>query len=100
MLPAVILIFFGKVADSNTRPTRIRRPTLLINALDDPFVPEVSLPDPQGLPSDVVAEFVPRGGHVGFVEGLPWRSASWAERRAVEFLVGPLTERRTPERVR
>ena len=79
---------------------RIRRPTLLINALDDPFVPEASLPDPRALPSDVVAEFVPRGGHVGFVEGPPWRSASWAERRAVEFLVDPLTERRTAERVR
>jgi len=65
---------------------RIRRPTLLINALDDPFVPVEALPDPRTLPPDVTAEFVPRGGHVGFVEGWPWRAASWAERRAVEFL--------------
>ena len=79
---------------------KIHRPTLLINALDDPFVPAAALPDPRALPSEVVAEFVPRGGHVGFVEGPPWRSASWAERRAVEFLVGPLTERRTRERAR
>lgn len=68
---------------------RIRRPTLLVNALDDPFVPAVSLPDPARLPSWVVAEFVPRGGHVGFVEGRwPWRVTSWAERRAVAFLAG------------
>ncbi|HEX9822143.1 MAG TPA: alpha/beta fold hydrolase [Methylomirabilota bacterium] len=68
----------------------IRRPTLLLNALDDPFIPPSSLPDPHRLPPDVRAEFVPHGGHVGFVEGRPWRSASWAERRAVEFLAGVL----------
>ena len=71
---------------------RIRRPTLLINALDDPFVPADSLPEARALPADVVAEFVPRGGHVGFVEGLPWRSESWAERRAVDFLARALVE--------
>jgi predicted alpha/beta-fold hydrolase len=66
---------------------RIRRPTLLINALDDPFVPVASLPDPARLPSWVVAEFPRGGGHVGFVEGRwPWRVTSWAERRAVAFL--------------
>jgi predicted alpha/beta-fold hydrolase len=69
---------------------RIRRPTLLINALDDPFIPRESLPDPGTLPECVQAQFVPRGGHVGFVEGLPWRSRSWAERRAVEFLASVL----------
>ena len=74
---------------SSSRPllARIRRPTLLINARDDPFVPAGSLPDPAGLPACVVAEFPPRGGHVGFLEGRwPWRVTSWAERRAVAFL--------------
>jgi predicted alpha/beta-fold hydrolase len=65
---------------------RIRRPTLLISALDDPFIPPSSLPDPGALPPAVRAEFVPHGGHVGFVEGRPWRATSWAERRAVDFL--------------
>jgi predicted alpha/beta-fold hydrolase len=69
---------------------RVRRPTLLINALDDPFVPPESLPDPATLPDDVTAEFVPHGGHVGFVEGPPWRTESWAERRAVAFLAQAL----------
>lgn len=68
----------------------IRRPTLLLNALDDPFIPPTSLPDRATLPPDVRAEFVPHGGHVGFVEGWPWRSGSWAERRAVEFLASVL----------
>lgn len=70
---------------------RVRRPTLLINALDDPFVPSGTLPDPRRLPAGVQAEFVPGGGHVGFVEGpWPWRARSWAERRALEFLAGVL----------
>lgn len=66
--------------------TRVRRPTLLLSALDDPFIPGWSLPDPRTLPPAVRAEFVPHGGHVGFVEGRPWRATSWAERRAVDFL--------------
>lgn len=66
---------------------RIRRPTLLINAVDDPLVPHTALPLPETLPPGVRLETTPRGGHVGFVEGRwPWRAASWAERRAVAFL--------------
>jgi predicted alpha/beta-fold hydrolase len=75
-------------ASSGPYLPRIRRPTLLINAVDDPLVPAESLPDVGALPDGVIAEFVPRGGHVGFVEGpWPWRVHSWAERRAMEFLV-------------
>ena len=69
---------------------RIRRPTLLINAVDDPFIPEASLPDPAALPECVQTEFVRHGGHVGFVEGPPWRTRSWAERRAVAYLASVL----------
>ena len=73
-------------ASSAAYLTHIRRPTLLVNALDDPFIPAESLPDPGTLPPDVRAEYVPEGGHVGFIQGWPWRAASWAERRAVDFL--------------
>lgn len=69
---------------------RVRVPTLLLSALDDPFVPPAALPDPARLPANVVLEVTERGGHVGFVEGSPWRARSWAERRAVEFLGGVL----------
>ncbi|MGH7324962.1 MAG: YheT family hydrolase [Candidatus Rokuibacteriota bacterium] len=78
---------------SSSKPylERIRRATLLINALDDPFIPAGALPDPRRMPAGVQAEFVPRGGHVGFLEGRwPWRARGWAERRAVEFLAGVL----------
>ncbi len=77
-------------ASSGPYLPRIRRPALLLNAVDDPFVPQESLPDPRALPACVRTEFVARGGHVGFVEGPPWRTGSWAERRAVEFLASVL----------
>jgi len=67
--------------------SRIQRPTLLVNALDDPIVPAGALPDLADLPPAVQAQFVRRGGHAAFLEGRwPWRVESWAERRAVEFL--------------
>jgi hypothetical protein len=82
---------YWRRASSGPYLERIRRPTLLINARDDPFVPPDSLPDPVALPTCVQAEFVPRGGHVGFVEGRwPWRAGSWAERRAIGFLASVL----------
>jgi hypothetical protein len=78
-------------ASSGPYLARIRRPTLVLASLDDPIVPAQTLPDNGALPPAVRAEFVPRGGHAGFVEGLwPWRVTSWAERRAVEFLTGLL----------
>lgn len=76
----------------------IRRPALLLGALDDPFVPAAALPDPRALPDCVTAEFVEHGGHVGFVEGRPWRAGSWAERRAVAFLAAQLGEAPGPVR--
>ena len=73
---------------SSCRPylARVRRPTLLISAVDDPFVPADALPRGGELSPSIVAEFTPRGGHVGFWEGPPWRPRPWAEHRAVEFI--------------
>ena len=70
-------------ASSGPYLSRIRRPTLLISALDDPIVPTEGLPDPRTLPPEVIAEFTEHGGHAGFFDGRwPWRLESWAERRA------------------
>ena len=78
-------------ASSGPYLARIRRPVLLLSAHDDPIVPGRTLPDPQELPANVRAEFTARGGHAGFLEGRwPWRTGSWAERRAVEFLTSLL----------
>jgi len=78
-------------ASSGPYLARIRRPTLLVASLDDPIVPGRTLPDPGRLPPDVRTEFTARGGHAGFLEGRwPWRTSSWAERRAVTFLTSVL----------
>jgi uncharacterized protein len=82
---------YWRRASSGPYLPRIRRPTLLVSALDDPIVPLDALPRSADLPPSVRAEFTPRGGHAGFIEGgWPWRVRSWVERRAIEFLV-PLT---------
>ncbi len=66
--------------------SRIRRPCLLINAVNDPFIPPASLPDGAVLRSPWLEALFPReGGHAGFLEG-PLGRRSWSERRAVAFL--------------
>ncbi len=77
---------------------RIRRPTLLINARDDPFVPADCLPKELVRGSRwLEGEFPDRGGHAGFVLGpTPWRADYWAERRAIDFLAGYVPSIRPP----
>ena len=77
-------------ASSKPYLAHIRRPTLLINALDDPFVPSDALPDPRTLPPEIEVEFVANGGHVGFLDGPPWALRSWGERHAVAWLADVL----------
>jgi predicted alpha/beta-fold hydrolase len=65
----------------------VRVPTLLIQALDDPFVDDAALPHAaiDGNPWMHKA-FVPHGGHVGFIAGPPHRPWFWAEREGARFL--------------
>lgn len=44
-------------------------PALLLNALDDPFVPSYSLPAPGEVGPRVTLWHPPHGGHVGFAQG-------------------------------
>ena len=80
---------------SSCRPylALVRRPTLLISAIDDPFVPPDALPDPAELSASITTEFTARGGHVGFWQGPPWRPHAWAEHRAMQFLAAAIEER-------
>jgi predicted alpha/beta-fold hydrolase len=66
---------------------RIRRPTLVVQARDDPFMTPEALPDPDELSSAVQLEITSGGGHVGFISGrLPFRPDYWLERRIPDFL--------------
>lgn len=72
---------------------RIRAPTLLLNAVDDPFQPEEALERARrGASEAVTVRFTEKGGHVGWVAGPPWAPEPWAEARAVEWLAARLEE--------
>ena len=60
---------------------RIRVPTLVLNARNDPFLPEPALRSLGELPANVTLEFPATGGHVGF----PGRG-HWLSRRVFEYL--------------
>ena len=68
---------------------RIRVPTLLASAWDDPFLPppvlervrEIARGNPQ-----LHLEFSRRGGHVGWVAGQPWNPRYHMEERVIRWL--------------
>ncbi|MGK0475824.1 MAG: putative alpha/beta-fold hydrolase [Oleispira sp.] len=65
----------------------IRIPALLVNALNDPFLPRPCFPYEEAQQSEWLSLEVPRsGGHVGFIE-LNNRQAYWMERRVVKFVL-------------
>lgn len=64
----------------------IGRPTLLIQARNDPFMTAEVLPELSELSPAVSLEVTESGGHVGFVAGcLPWRPQYWLEQRIPAF---------------
>lgn len=65
---------------------RIQTPTLIIQAADDPFVFRHSLPQTAELPACIQFELHAQGGHVGFVDGSPWRPGYYLERRIPQWL--------------
>ena len=77
-------------AASSSAPwlARIRRPTLLINAADDPFLPAQALPRQAVVDNPyLTAAFTASGGHIGFLAGRwPGTPTYWAEVRAAMFL--------------
>jgi uncharacterized protein len=71
--------------------SRIRVPTLVVHAVDDPFVPEEAIPyDVLRANPHLTAAITPHGGHVGFVTGPPWHPRFWAEAEAARFIAEAL----------
>ncbi len=69
----------------------IRTPTLCLSAEDDPFLPpEVLERVRRDRARCTEVRFTRRGGHLGFVGGVPWRPMYWAEQTAMDFLLGQI----------
>ena len=65
----------------------ISRPTLIINALDDPFMTPRVIPEPELLSESVTLEVADHGGHVGFIDGgPPWRPRFYLPQRIIGYL--------------
>lgn len=72
---------------SSSKPwlRQIEVPTLLINALNDPFMPASVLPRSQEVSSAVVREFPEEGGHAGFLHAPFPGKLTWLPERIVSF---------------
>ena len=68
-------------ASSKPLLKHIAVPTLILNALNDPFVPADSLPMQHEVSSNVLLEYPEAGGHVGFVSGPFPGHLEWLPRR-------------------
>lgn len=65
----------------------IKTPTLIIHALDDPFMTKEVIPDPDQIPEQVTLELSTKGGHVGFISGtIPFKPIFWLDERVPDFL--------------
>lgn len=72
----------------------IARPTLVINAVDDPFLARSILPKAEALAPDVTLELTRRGGHVGFIaEGPRGQLSYWLEQRIANWLESAMPPR-------
>jgi predicted alpha/beta-fold hydrolase len=68
---------------------RIAVPTALLSSVDDPFLPSSVLDRVRVIAERhpiLHTEFTRSGGHVGWVEGSPWRQNYYIERRVVDWL--------------
>ena len=59
---------------------KIRLPTLILNAKNDPFIPAETLPDASEISDFVTLEYPETGGHVGFAG-----RDDWLSKRLLEF---------------
>jgi uncharacterized protein len=87
---------YYNAASSRQYLIRIRIPTLILQAADDPFMPDSVIPSPRELSPSIQLEVHRHGGHVGFVAGrYPWRPHYWLEQRIPGWLQQQLGQAQT-----
>ncbi|WP_455757224.1 hydrolase [Sulfurimonas sp.] len=65
----------------------IRRKTLIIHALDDPFMNNNILPTQTEITKHISLEVSKYGGHVGFISGTIFKPKYWLDSRIINFLL-------------
>ena len=66
----------------------VRVPALLVNALNDPFLPAQALPNGRQVSSAVTLDYPAGGGHAGFVCGPFPGQIDWLPHRLLTFFAG------------
>jgi hypothetical protein len=82
---------------ASSRPfiRNIKTPTLILHALDDPFMTPAAVPKDDELGTGVQLELSESGGHVGFVAGIvPWKPRYWADERICDYFQAPQLKQR------
>lgn len=75
--------------EASSRPylSHVMTPTLILHALDDPFMTPDVIPKEAELSSHIILELSQGGGHVGFVTGsVPGKPVYWLDQRIPKFL--------------
>lgn len=63
----------------------VRVPALILNALNDPFLPAEALPGPHQVSTAVTLDYPAEGGHVGFLSGSFPGTGQWLPDRVFHF---------------
>jgi predicted alpha/beta-fold hydrolase len=78
---------YYQLSSSRQYLKKIEIPTLIIHAIDDPFMTESILPEQSELSASVTLDVTCGGGHVGFIGGrIPFKPHYWLEARIPTFL--------------
>ncbi|GLS03718.1 alpha/beta hydrolase [Chitiniphilus shinanonensis] len=78
---------YWREASSKPHLKNIAVPTLMVHALNDPFVPAASLPGEDDVSPSVTLLRPKEGGHVGFVSGPPPGKLDWLPNVLVRFFM-------------
>ena len=78
---------YYKLSSAKQYLKNITIPTLIIHALDDPFMSKDILPSKDELSSSITLEVSRHGGHVGFIGGGIFNPIYWLENRIVNYIL-------------
>ena len=78
---------YYKLSSSKQYLKEITIPTLIIHALDDPFMTKEILPSKDELSSSITLEVYKNGGHVGFISGSLFKPIYWLENRIIQYIL-------------